>query len=86
MVTCRHSYLSRECERESERVCVCVRERERECVCERERAPTHRTVKIGERMVTCRHSYLENNYSTEMCSSSEAGSYLRLIDFCITQL
>jgi len=28
----------------------------------------------------------ENNYLTEMCSGSEAGSYLRLIDFCITQL
>ena len=25
-------------------------------------------------------------YLTEMCSGSEAGSYLRLIDFCITQL
>ena len=23
---------------------------------------------------------------TEMCSGSEAGSYLRLIDFCITEL
>ena len=28
----------------------------------------------------------ENNYSTEMCSGSEAGSYLSLTDFCITQL
>ena len=26
------------------------------------------------------------NYFTEMCSGSEEGSYLRLIDFCITQL
>jgi hypothetical protein len=26
-------------------------------------------------------SQFKNNYSTEMCSSSEAGSYLRLIDF-----
>jgi len=26
------------------------------------------------------------NYFTEMCSGSEAGSYLRPIDFCITQL
>jgi len=25
------------------------------------------------------------NHFTEMCSGSEAGSYLRLIDFCITQ-
>ena len=24
----------------------------------------------------------QNNYFTEMCSGSEAGSYLRLIDFC----
>ena len=28
----------------------------------------------------------ENNHSTEMCSGSEAGSYLRLIDSGITQL
>ena len=28
----------------------------------------------------------QNNYFTEMCSGSEEGSYLRLIDFCITQL
>jgi len=28
----------------------------------------------------------KNNYFTEMCSGSEAGSYARLIDFCITQL
>ena len=27
----------------------------------------------------------KNNYFTEMCSVSEAGSYLRLIDFCINQ-
>ena len=26
------------------------------------------------------------NYFTEMCSSFEAGSYLRLMDVCITQL
>ena len=31
-------------------------------------------------------SQFENNYFTEMCSGSEEGSYLRLIDFCITQL
>jgi len=28
----------------------------------------------------------KNNHSTEMCSSSEAGSYLRFTDSCITQL
>ena len=27
-----------------------------------------------------------NNYFTEMCSISKKGPYLRLIDFCITQL
>ena len=38
------------------------------------------------------HAFVENantfknNYFTEMCSGSEAGSYLRRIDFCITQL
>jgi len=32
------------------------------------------------------HPTGKNNYFTEMCSGSEAGSYLRLIDFCITQL
>ena len=30
--------------------------------------------------------YHENNYFTEMCSGSKEGSYLRLIDLCITQL
>ena len=30
-------------------------------------------------------SYFENNYVTELCSGSEAGSYLRLIDSCITR-
>jgi len=37
----------------------------------------------------CRHlrgGARENNYFTEMCSGSEEGSYLRLIDLCITQL
>ena len=28
----------------------------------------------------------KNNYFTEMCSGYEEGSYLRLKDFCITQL
>jgi len=28
----------------------------------------------------------KNNHFTEMCSDSDAGSYLRLIDFLITQL
>ena len=31
-------------------------------------------------------SQFENIYFTERCSGSESGSYLRLIDFCITQL
>ena len=31
-------------------------------------------------------SQFKNNYFTEMCSGSEAVSYLRLIDFWITQL
>ena len=31
-------------------------------------------------------SQFKNTYSAEMCSGSEAGLYLRLIDFCITQL
>ena len=35
----------------------------------------------------CRvNSQFKNNYFTEMCSGSEAGSYLRLVDFRITQL
>jgi hypothetical protein len=28
----------------------------------------------------------KNNYFSEMCSGSEAGSYSRLEDFCVTQL
>ena len=30
--------------------------------------------------------YLQHNHSTDMCSGSKAGSYLRLMDSCITQL
>ena len=32
------------------------------------------------------HHRIEDNYFTETCSASEAGSYLRRIDSCITQL
>ena len=35
-------------------------------------------------LMSCTPAQSENNYFTEMCSGSEAGSYLRLIDFCIT--
>ena len=31
-------------------------------------------------------SQFKNIYFAEMCSGSEAGSYLRLMDCCITQL
>jgi len=31
-------------------------------------------------------SQFKNNYFTEMCSGSEEGSYVRLIDLCTTQL
>ena len=31
-------------------------------------------------------SAFKNNHFTEMCCGTEAGSYLRLIDSCITQL
>ena len=37
--------------------------------------------------ISCRGSnQFKNNYFTEMCSGSEEVSYLRRIDFCITQL
>ena len=45
------------------------------------RAPGQRCRAIG-----APQSQFENNCFTEMCSGSEAGSYLRLTDFCITQL
>jgi len=35
---------------------------------------------------TSRALQFKNNYFTAMCSGSEAGSYLRIIDFYITQL
>jgi len=41
---------------------------------------------IAEGLVVCGSSQFKNNYFTEMCSGSEEGSYLRLIDVCITQL
>ena len=31
-------------------------------------------------------SQVKNNYFTKLCSNAEQGSYLWLIDFCITQL
>jgi len=31
-------------------------------------------------------SQFKNNHFTEMCCGTEAGSYLRLVDSCITQL
>ena len=82
----------REREREIKREGKRARERERERARERER------VRNRER-VECRRVALDltmrrrrlgecwlNNYFTEMCSGSEASSYLRLIDFCITHL
>jgi len=36
-------------------------------------------------MCPCFRFRFKNNYFSEMCSGSEEGSYLRLIDFCITQ-
>ena len=33
-----------------------------------------------------RKRLFRDNYFTEMCSGSGAGSYSRLVDFCITQL
>jgi len=35
---------------------------------------------------TCNTFQFKDNHFTEMCSGSEAGSYLRLIDLCISQL
>ena len=41
----------------------------------------HILVIIADGQVIKNRSQFENNYFTEMCSGSEAGSYLRLIDF-----
>ena len=51
-------------------------------------APRRTTRRIHElRAVPVRHSsQFKNNHSTEMCSGSEAGSYLRFIDSCVTRL
>ena len=52
-------------------------------------AQNERPVRLGSGMGSCtdrNSSQFRNNYFTERCSGSEAGSYLRLIDFCITQL
>jgi len=40
----------------------------------------------GAAVQICQFCQFKNNYFTEMCSGFEAGSYLRTIDFCITQL
>jgi len=44
-------------------------------------APPGRRVGTNGHDERTRCSQFENNYFTEMCSGSEAGSYLRLIDF-----
>ena len=41
---------------------------------------------IGKHNVMINHEKHDGYYFTEMCSGSEAGSYLRLKDLCITQL
>ena len=67
-------------------MCVCERERERESERERKReSEITKTGKVraGSRAPASRSSA---DHFTEMCSGSEAGSYLRLIDLCITQL
>ena len=49
----------------------------------------HATPRNASTQHTCTDRYssqFKNNYFTEMCSDSEAGSYSRLIDFVITQL
>jgi len=52
--------------------------------------PGASTARASEREVRHKLATLEtmvpgkNNFFTEMCSGSEAGSYLRLIDLCIT--
>ena len=51
-----------------------------------EREGERNAARAGESSADCHSSQFKNNYFTEMCSGSEAGSYLRLIDFCITQL
>ena len=47
----------------------------------RQSRPDHPTRLSGRS--TCRAN-IKNNYFAEMCSGSEGGSYLRLVDFCIT--
>ena len=78
-------------------VCVCVRERERESVCV---GVTHGDALGHDGLavsgaewavhdVVPAPDYLpifKNNCFTELGSGSKAGSYLRRIDFCITQL
>jgi len=44
--------------------------------------PEAQTLKLGDlHQPVVRSSQFENNFFTDMCSGSEAGSYLRLIDF-----
>ena len=45
-----------------------------------------RVCTIGDSMLHDIQVQFKNNYFTEMCNGSEAGSYLRRIDLCITQL
>ena len=49
-------------------------------------APVLHTKEVRERPRGMQQAVLEYNHFTELCSGSEAGSYLRIIDSCITQL
>ena len=63
----------------------------------RPRAPTNIATQMLQNVLAawnklCGHdlraesSQFEDHYSTEICSDTEAGAYVKLIDFCITQL
>ena len=74
-------------ERESER----ARERRESEVCERQQVPrpvgpagwrsAFLFAVVQSTLLLASGDQFENNYLTEVCSGSEAGSYLRLIDF-----
>jgi len=68
------------------RVCVCEREREfaRDLFVERKALDAHLVLSPLDPLLDLPLRYssqFKNNYFTEICSGSEAGSYLRLIDF-----
>ena len=79
--TCKHGTLGKRARNERERERARARERERERESKRDAL-----FGLAGACVWRGWPQSKKSYFTEMCSASGKGSYVRLIDLCITQL